>query len=95
MSISGFLGRKKIFSELEKFLQRRLDGLFIMSGFFLSLKLVVTCIFNPRLLLEICLKSSLSGGSVPLIQNSVYQSAPKKLCANLCERPPTHTPFFT
>lgn len=49
MSISGFLSRKKIFSELEKFLQLSLDGLFITSGFFLSLKLVVTCIFNANL----------------------------------------------
>lgn len=48
-SISGFLGSKKILSELEKFLQLSLEGLFVLSGFLLPLKLVVTCMFNATL----------------------------------------------
>lgn len=49
MTLSGLLRGKKRLLELEKFLQLRLDGLFITSGFFLSWKPVSTCIFNPSL----------------------------------------------
>ena len=92
MGISGCLGRKKIFSELEKFLQLSLDGLFITSGFFFSLKLAVTCMFNANLaardLLEVI--SFWWEGTT-----DVELHAPKQLCPNLCERPPRHTPYFT